>query len=64
MYTLWARIPFVDRKLTFTFNPTGTNTDDMLGADVWIERTLSFNDLGFDDDLSLDAPSYCVDISF
>jgi hypothetical protein len=37
--------------------------DDILGADVWIERTLSF-DLDIDDDLSWGAPSVCGEISF
>lgn len=35
----------------------------MIGEDVWIERTLSFDD-DLDVELSFDAPSYCADISF
>ncbi|CAB9519388.1 expressed unknown protein [Seminavis robusta] len=35
----------------------------MIGADVWIERTHSFDD-DLDDDLSFSAPSFCGDISF
>lgn len=35
----------------------------MIGADVWIERTLSFDD-DLEDELSFGAPSFCGDISF
>jgi len=37
--------------------------ESIVGAHVWIERTLSFDD-ELDEGLSFDAPSYCADISF
>jgi len=54
---------------TFSFLLFIPHTEDMSGTDVWIERSLGFDewdlDNGNDDELSFGgAPSYCANISF